>query len=189
MVLGPFKHPDLSKVCIPGSYLCTGQASKLVIKVDASEHLELVGAALLHLRDLHLVGLDHRQQALREDPPGRGRGSLLPTLCCCFVHAAPSHLLLRVYYASARHEASRRARATLGPGLRRRSPSASPPLPCAWMAQRAARFEAILAHPLSGALRRLPGVNRVLHGNAIACRAESQHAQILEGGTHTIQQG
>ena len=87
MVLGPFKHPDLSKVCIPGSYLCTGQASKLVIKVDASEHLELVGAALLHRRDLHLVGLDHRQQALREDPPGRGRGSLLPTCAAASITA------------------------------------------------------------------------------------------------------
>ena len=44
------KHPELCKVCIHGSCLCAGQASKLVVKVDASEHLELVGAALLPRR-------------------------------------------------------------------------------------------------------------------------------------------
>ena len=46
------KHPELCKVCIHGSCLCAGQASKLVVKVDASEHLELAGAALLPRRDL-----------------------------------------------------------------------------------------------------------------------------------------
>lgn len=39
-VLGPLKDPELCKVCIHGSCLCAGQASKLVVKVDASEHLD-----------------------------------------------------------------------------------------------------------------------------------------------------